>query len=82
MKFWECIDILNKDDLSDVIQSFNPTHVLHLAAKANLHGKSIDDFPENVAGTRNMIFSSDKNQIEKCMLSNESIFISLKYRWH
>lgn len=75
MKFWKCIDILNKDDLSDVIQSFNPTHVLHLAAKANLHGKSIDDFPENVAGTRNMIFSSDKNQTVKRFIHISTQFV-------
>lgn len=42
-------------DLDTIFARFEPTHVLHLAAKANLNSHSIDDFPENTIGTENVI---------------------------
>jgi len=41
--------------LDAIFTQFNPTHVYHLAARANLKGRSIEDFPENTTGTDNVI---------------------------
>jgi len=59
---WEKIDILDKKKLSDIIQSFNPTHVVHLAARPSLYGKTIEDFPEIVQGTENIILALNVNK--------------------
>jgi nucleoside-diphosphate-sugar epimerase len=52
---WKNGDILSKPSLDVIFRLFKPTHVFHLAAKANLNGHSIEDFPENTIGTRNVI---------------------------
>ena len=65
LKFWNRVDILDKNKLWETIKAFNPSYILHLAAKANLHGKTIEDFPENVQGTKNMITLSEKNKTVK-----------------
>jgi len=53
--FWKEIDIKNFSKLKDVFENFKPTHVLHLAAKADVLGKSIEDFPDNILGTKNVV---------------------------
>ena len=54
-QFWLACDIKNLGKLSDAIRSFGPTHVIHLAARANLRGTSVADYPDNVLGTKNVV---------------------------
>jgi len=61
-KLWAECDIKNIDDLSRIFSEFKPTHIIHLAAKANLNGDSIDDFPDNVLGTKNVVECVNKTQ--------------------
>lgn len=53
--FWIKCDIKNKAELTAAFRDFQPSHVIHLAAKANLHGRTIDDFPDNTIGTANVV---------------------------
>jgi len=55
--YWLECDIKNRDALAARFREFAPTRVIHLAAKANLVGNSIDDFPDNTAGTANIVAS-------------------------
>lgn len=55
MPIWRECDVTDKAALSKVMHECRPTHVIHLAAKANLNGKTIEDFPDNVLGTSNMV---------------------------
>lgn len=54
-KYWIQCDITNNELLLLEFKRFQPTHVLHLAAKANLQGNTVDDFPENTVGTENIV---------------------------
>jgi len=53
--YWKHCDIKNHDKLLEISREFSPAHVFHLAAKANLNGATIDDFPDNVVGTDNVV---------------------------
>lgn len=53
--YWMKCDIKHGDDLAKLFDEFKPTHVIHLAAKASLDGDTIDDFPDNVIGTKNVV---------------------------
>ena len=53
--FWKQCDIKNFNKLLNIFSEFSPTHVLHLAAKASLNGKTISDFPDNTIGTQNVV---------------------------
>ena len=54
-KHWVSANILSLESLDSIFTHFKPTHVFHLAAKANLKGQSIEDYPENIIGTNNVI---------------------------
>ncbi|MHB8387388.1 NAD-dependent epimerase/dehydratase family protein [Metallibacterium sp.] len=54
-RFWKMCDIKNKVELAALFNEFQPTHVIHLAAKANLNGRTINDFPDNTIGTANIV---------------------------
>ncbi len=53
-QYWVQYDIKKLDELTRLFVEFKPTHVIHLAAKANLDGNSIHDFPDNIIGTKNV----------------------------
>jgi nucleoside-diphosphate-sugar epimerase len=61
-KYWTLCDIKNLNTLEKIFHQFKPTHVIHLAAKANLNGKTIDDFPDNVIGTKNIITCVNRSE--------------------
>ena len=54
-RLWRQCDLLDKDQLSTVVRDFGPTHVLHLAGRTDMEGKSVDDYAANHIGTEHMI---------------------------
>lgn len=73
-KIWADCDIMSVDRLFEIFNQFKPTHVFHLAAKANLQGQSITDFPENTIGTYNVI-----KCVNNCMGIERFIHFSTQY---
>jgi nucleoside-diphosphate-sugar epimerase len=49
------VDLLNEILLEEVISKFNPDYVIHLAARTDLNGNTIDDYSVNTIGTKNLI---------------------------
>lgn len=52
---WRECDIKDGSKAQYLFSGFAPTRVIHLAAKANLNGTSVGDFPDNTIGTANII---------------------------
>lgn len=50
----EC-DILKRDALLDAFKKYQPTHVLHLAARTDMGGKDINSYNVNTEGTWNIL---------------------------
>ncbi|RME28522.1 MAG: NAD(P)-dependent oxidoreductase [Candidatus Zixiibacteriota bacterium] len=63
-KYWRDVDITDCSALKKEFDNFEPTHVINFAAKATLDGKTLDDFSENVVGTKNVI---------KCLRGTKSV---------
>lgn len=53
---WEhhTLDILDRDALMAVFADFRPDAVVHLAARTDLEGRTLEDYEANRAGTRNI----------------------------
>jgi len=47
---WAPVDITRIDDIRAVVSRFRPTHVFHLAARTDLRGREVADYPANVEG--------------------------------
>ena len=41
-KYWQDVNILDLETLRKSITHFSPDHVIHLAARTDLYGKSLD----------------------------------------
>lgn len=70
-KYWKNIDITNAAVLEEQILNFNPDYVVHLAARTDLDGKTLDDYNANTIGVQNII-----NTLRKCKNLKRVIFTS------
>lgn len=52
---WRRCDLLDATGLEAVARDTRPTHVLHLAARTDLHGSTSRDYAANTEGTRNVL---------------------------
>jgi nucleoside-diphosphate-sugar epimerase len=57
---WQMVDILDAASLERVFQAFKPTHLVHLAAKADMTGTSLADYSVNTAGTANVLAAAKR----------------------
>jgi GlcNAc-P-P-Und epimerase len=53
--YWRRTDILESQDLRTVFAEFAPTHVVHMAARTDLAGGSVEEYLPNTDGVRNVI---------------------------
>lgn len=53
--YWKDVDIRDFVQFSKIIKDFEPEYVIHLAARANLTGKNLEDYSTNILGVENLI---------------------------
>jgi len=59
VRFWRCVDLLHKSDLSVNVRDFQPDFVLHMAARTDLDGRSVANYSANTVGVSNLIDAID-----------------------
>jgi nucleoside-diphosphate-sugar epimerase len=52
---WRKVDIRDKNLLESVFLNFQPNLVIHLAARTDLRGNSLEDYDTNIVGVRNLV---------------------------
>jgi GlcNAc-P-P-Und epimerase len=55
LPLWAQCDLLDKEHLCRVVRDFGATHIIHLAGRTDMDGKSVDDYAANHIGTENLI---------------------------
>jgi nucleoside-diphosphate-sugar epimerase len=55
---WVQGDLLDSAALATCMQEFQPTHLVHLAARTDLEGKSMDDYESNTTGVKSLLQAS------------------------
>ena len=59
---WRRGNILDPAELSAALDEFGATHVVHLAARADLdESGTVDDYPENIQGVSNVLAAVDRS---------------------
>lgn len=53
--YWENIDITNYSELEKCILEFSPNYIVHLAARTDLQGNTIEDYSANTIGVKNLL---------------------------
>jgi GlcNAc-P-P-Und epimerase len=54
-RLWHKGDLLDRVALGGLMQDFSPEVILHMAARTDLHGRSVNDYPANTRGVENLI---------------------------
>lgn len=63
--YWIQGDLLNKQEIIDAFVKFNPTHVLHLAARTDTASDILSDYLDNTEGTKNLLEVIEKRDSVK-----------------
>lgn len=80
--WWRRGDILDAEDLAAAIQEFGATHVVHLAARADLdESGTVDDYPENIAGVSNMLAAVQLSPIVECLIITSTQMVCQPGYW-
>lgn len=69
--FWKEVNILNYEKFYKEVEKFSPHYIIHLAARANLTGESLEDYNENIDGVSNLIeIGNSLSSIKKIMFAS------------
>jgi GlcNAc-P-P-Und epimerase len=72
---WMKCDIRDAALLDKLIKEFDPSHILHLAARTDVEGKSIEDYDSNIEGTQNLIAAINSHGGVKHVIITSSQFV-------
>jgi GlcNAc-P-P-Und epimerase len=69
--YWEKCDILDFELTSRTFERFQPTHVIHLAARTDTLSAHLDDYAANTAGTTNVLRSiKNTSSIQRVIITS------------
>lgn len=52
---WKQADITDYDSFEKIARDFNPDYLIHLAARTDLDGKTLEDYDANITGVENLM---------------------------
>ena len=77
---WTQCDITDKAALSGVVLDFEPDYIVHLAARTDLDGKSVDDYQTNTTGVENVLqVSSQLKGLKKILITSSMLVCHTGY---
>lgn len=75
------VDILDSTTLDAVIAEFEPSAIVHLAARTDLDGRRPDDYLANTDGTRNLLSAANRTSSVDCvLLASSRLVCEIGYR--
>lgn len=72
---WECVDIRDNGALAILFEVFSPDMVVHLAARTDLRGATLEDYDSNTLGVENLIAVIKKTPSVKRVLFASSMYV-------
>ena len=73
-KYWVQVDLRNHDAVVATVEAFAPDYVIHLGARTDLNGKTLQDYDANMGGVSNLL-----DAIEAVGTVKRAIFASSMY---
>lgn len=75
MSLWEQCDIRDYASLEVIFLEFTPDYIIHLAARTDLEGKTIDDYSANTKGVENVLKAASQLKNLKKLLITSSMLV-------
>jgi GlcNAc-P-P-Und epimerase len=54
-KLWTKCDLLDAKSIFDILSTYDPTHIIHLAGRTDMEGKTEEDYAANHVATGNLV---------------------------
>lgn len=78
---WKKVDICNAQQLKQAIHEFNPHYVLHLAARTDLMGKSVEEYSANTDGVEHLLQALDElTQLKRVVFTSSMLVCKVGYQ--
>lgn len=58
---WHQGSVMDRETVDDLLQSFRPHHVIHLAGRVDVEGTTLEDYAVNSDGTANILASASRS---------------------
>lgn len=72
---WSYLDIRNKAELKAALEQFKPNEIIHLAARTDLGGNTIEDYSTNTIGTENLVEVLNEINFEGRAIFTSSMYV-------
>jgi GlcNAc-P-P-Und epimerase len=72
---WKNIDIIDYEKFRETVLAFKPEYIIHLAARTDLDGKTLDDYNANTIGAENMLRIVEELPALKKIIITSSKFV-------
>lgn len=77
---FEICDLLDGDNLNHVMASFQPDSVIHLGARIDLNGITLNDYAANIAGVQNLTNAiKSVSSIRRCIFTSSQLVCEVGY---
>ena len=73
---WKNVNIINYDQFEQAVLNFNPEYIIHLAARTDLDGKTLEDYDQNITGVENLMKIIHKLPDLKKVIITSSKFVT------
>lgn len=78
--YWSKIDIRDFNTLLHAFTSFKPDCILHMAARADLRGKTIEEYNTNTTGVKNIIKAANQtDSVRKVVFASTMLVCKVGY---
>ncbi|GGF81840.1 NAD-dependent epimerase/dehydratase family protein [Wenyingzhuangia marina] len=75
------IDIVDLESFKSAVLAFNPDYIIHLAARTDLDGKTLEDYAANTTGVQNlMTIVSELPTLKKLMVASSKFVTENNYQ--
>lgn len=80
IKYWKDVDLLDYQKLRREIVAFNPDYIVHLAARTDLDGQTIEDYSANTIGVKNVLkIVSELPDLKKILITSSMLVCHAGY---
>ncbi len=81
MRCFKQLDICDKKPLIDCMREYQPTHVIHLAARTNLTGSQLSEYLANTIGVENVIEAiNESGKVIKTLFASSMLVCEVGYQ--
>lgn len=80
LDYWRDVDIVDFKSLQKIVKDFAPDYIVHLAARTDLDGKTLEDYNANTIGVENVLkIASELPNLKKIIITSSMLVCKAGY---